>query len=270
VQTQEVTTKERRSIIRPAKARGIALLTPTLGRVSSLWARRLVDIVWPMNTMRIAYHAIDHNGGEVGEMRNYLVQLMLDHEAQSRGEKEITHIFWMDDDVVPASPMVLQALLQHDAPIVSGVYFTKGEFGKPLIFDGGSAGSAKWQPSKVIESWGWSQGLSLVQFDVFKRMRDELDLGKDKYGRPAWFRQPGFSVGPEGGMLLGGTEDFVFFDNANRLGYTPIVDCTKHAFGFHIDLASLQGYPEVQFEQFVKGEPIIWPAAKGEEEVIWS
>lgn len=254
--------------IPPARPKGIALLTPSLGRVTMLWSRRLMDIVWPMNTMKSVFYAKDKKGGEVGEMRNGLTKKVLDiHES---GNVNVSHILWLDDDVVPCSPLIMQALLQHDTPIAAGVYFCKGEFPHPLIFPGGTAGHTEFRPNEVFESWGYAQGLSLVQIEVFQRMRDELEIGEDKYGNPAWYKQPDFSA-DHNGMTLGGTEDFVFFANASKLGYRPVVDCSAHAFGFHVDLESGGeiGFPKQQYEMWLRQEPIVWPKKGDREEVIW-
>jgi hypothetical protein len=100
-------------------------------------------------------------------------------------------------------------------------------------------------------------------------MRDELDIGVDKYGHPAWYKVPDFGVTDEGAVVTGGTEDFVFFDRCSKLGYRPLIDCTKHAFGFHIDLATLQAFPREQFDMHCRKQPIVWPAKGDRGEVVW-
>lgn len=258
--------KERRGI-EPAKKRAIAVLTPTLGVVSMWWHSAMLDLLWPMNMGKAFIPTVDLKGGQVGQMRNRLVQLALMFEQQAGNELEA--IMWVDDDVI-CSRLAMLTLAAHDRDIVSGVYMAKGEAGnEPLIFAGPSSGTMKFLPDETFEAWGWAQGLSLVKAEVYKRMVDELDLGKDEYGNPNWYKQPEFGIDANGTMTLGGTEDFHFFDNANKLGYSALIDCTKHAFGFHYDIKEKMGYPQKQWIQYLHREPIVWPATKGHKEVVW-
>lgn len=251
--------------IRPATKRCIAVLTPTLGQVSMWWSVAMMDLIWPMNCGKAFIPVMDNKGGEVGEMRNRLVAMALAFE-KSQGI-ELHSLFWVDDDVIiPALAML--TLAAHDRDIASGVYMTKGDAGnEALIFDGPSCGSRKFEPDRVFECWGYAQGLSLVRTQVYKHMAEDLDLGKDKYGNPAWYKQPDFGMEANGQLSLGGTEDFHFFGNAAKLGYRPLVDCTKHCFGWHYDAGSKRAYPKQQWEQYVRREPVIWQTKDGE--VIW-
>jgi hypothetical protein len=75
----------------------IAVATPTLGSVSIEWASCLRAMAWPLNTGYINFFVIDDQGGEIAETRNRCVQLALDYD---RGDCEVSHIFWIDDDVI--------------------------------------------------------------------------------------------------------------------------------------------------------------------------
>lgn len=254
--------------IEPAKGRCIPILTPTLGRVTMPWADQRSKLLFPMNCGRYPFTMQDKAGGEIAEVRNAMVEFFLALKRNSPGA-EFPGLFWLDDDVIPCSPAILIRLIGHERPIASGVYFTKMEPGEPLIFPGGSSGTTPFRPGEVFESWGWAQGLCWIELGVYERMRDELDLGVDKYGNPAWYKTPEFGVDTNGALILGGTEDFVFFDNASKLGYRPLVDCDKHAFGWHIDLKTLQGYPMQQFDQWSRQQPMVWPSKGGRPEVCW-
>lgn len=249
----------------PAKQKSIAVLTPTLGRVSMWWTTAIMDLVWPMNTGKAVIPAWDRQGGQVGEMRNRLVKMAMDF-ADQQGI-DLDSVMWIDDDVI-FNRFCLLTLCSHDRDIASGVYFCKGEFGDPLIFNGPSSGTAKFRPDETFECWGYSQGLSLVKTSVYRRMMEELDLGKDQYGNPQWYKKPDVGMTDNGQMTMGGTEDFHFFDLASKLGIRPLVDCTKFAFGFHYDLAGNLAYPVKQWEQYLKREPIVW-SIRGKE-VVWS
>jgi hypothetical protein len=243
----------------------IAVLTPTLGQISMWWHTALCDLLWPMNTGKAMVPSIDREGGEIAEVRNRLVNMML--AAETEGMK-IHSLFWVDDDVIINRAAML-ALASHDRPIASGVYFAKGDFSCPLIFDGPNSGTHPFCPDEKFEAWGWAQGLSLVRMDVYRQMRDELNMGTDKYGAPLWYEPGDFKVNKDGGLLIGGTEDFPFFQKANDLGYRALVDCTQFAFGWHYDSFQGVGYPRQQWEQFVRREPVIWPAKGERPEVVW-
>jgi hypothetical protein len=262
---QRVPKKESGGIA-PTKKKSIAILTPTLGRVSMLWTVGMLDLIWPMNCGRAFLPARDAVGDEIGEMRNKLVMLAI-QSAEAHGI-DMEYVFWLDDDVL-IHRAVLLALASHDTDIASGVYFSKTDPSEALIFDGPSSGTAKFLPNNLMEKWGWSNGLCLIRTAVYKRMMDELDLGADKYGNPNFYKNPVFGVTPKGELNLGGTEDFHFFENASRLGYRPVVDCTLPAFGWHFDLATMKGYPETQFNQWLRREPVVWPQ-KGGGEIVWA
>jgi hypothetical protein len=283
MQTEEATAKpavardsKLRGGIEPAKKATIAVLTPTLGPIHILWHMAMLNLIWPMNTGKIVLPFIDRVGGEIGFIRNQLVKQVLDFDESNSSETVVTHIMWVDDDVI-VLPAAMQALLSHNADIAAGVYFCKGDFGEPLIFPSASGGTLQYQPcdsiddpNRVVEAYGWPLGLSLIKTEVFKRMRDELDLGTDKYGNPAWFKNPEFGVAADGQVIRGGTEDFPFFENASVLGYRPIVDQVKHAFGWHFSMAEKKAYPVQQWEMFLRKEPVVWPAKGSRKEAVWS
>lgn len=258
-----------------APARLIAVCTPTLGMVSAWWHASVLDLIWPMNTAKGAPMVPDRKGGEIAETRNRIVSMMLATESD---KAKLEGIFWLDDDVIIRSPRTcLLKLVSHNRDIASGVYFTKGEVNEPLIFGGPCAGSIPFEPGKEFEAWGWAQGLSYVRGEVYKRMRDEMELGLDKYGAPLWYEPSEFRVDKQtGDVCVNGTEDFPFFKKANDLGYRCLVDCTEHCFGFHYDANGKDadgwpgvGYPRQQWEQFKRHEPIVWPAKDGREDVVW-
>jgi hypothetical protein len=261
--------------IEPAKKASIAVLTPTLGPVHILWHMALLNMIWPMNTGKIIIPFIDRVGGQIGQVRNQLVKQILDYDENNR-EAIVTHVMWIDDDVI-VNPSVMLALLSHNADIAAGVYFGKNDFDHPLMFPSASGGTLKFRPAesledpeRCVEVYGWPQGLSLVKTEVYKRMRDELDLPKDEYGNPSWYRQPGFGVEQDGQVVTGGTEDFPFFENCSLLGYRAIVDQCKHAFGWHFSMAEKCAYPKLQWEMCLRKEPIVWPAKGDRKEVVWS
>lgn len=255
-----------------ARKKSIIRVTPTLGMVSHWWAQAADRLFAPMNTVKGSIFWIDKVGGMIAECRNAAVAKVLTFDSD---QVEVDSIFWLDDDVI-CSPGALRQLYHHDTPIASGVYFTKeeGNFAEPLIFPGRCAGTAKYIPApdgeqKSSEMWGHGMGLTLVKMDVYRRMRDELQLPLDCNGQPEWYRTTSGEINQEGNCLdMGGTEDLFFLHNAAKLGYKPIVDFTKYAFGFHYCSVRKKGYPEKQWEQYEaalggSGKPIEWPQPDG-------
>jgi hypothetical protein len=241
----------------------IAVCTPTLGSVSISWASVLRGLAFPLNSGYVNFFVIDENGGEIAETRNRCVQLALDYETPT---SEVSHIFWIDDDVIISTRALLK-LLSLNRDIASGVYFTKCDPSEPLIFPGRGAGTTPFVPDQLIETWGHGMGLCLVRTEVYKRMAKELDLGRDKYGRTQWYKTTGAehaTVDPDDNSIwMGGTEDLAMLNEASKLGYKPVVDTSRQAFGWHFCRESRQGYPKRQWGQFMRGETITWDTPDG-------
>ena len=237
--------------------------------VSIWWARAVGNLEWPFNVIRSSPAIVqDDVGGKVAEGRNLLAARVLARETDS---VEVSHLLWIDDDVIPVSPLLLRALhyqsTTHDKDIVAGVYFSKEQFPQPLVFPERGRGTVPFEPNQCFEAWGVGMGLTLVRASLYRRMRDELKLPADSMGNPEWYRTPGrdtdLAVDAEGVMDCGGTEDLYFCELAAKLGVRPVVDTSMHAFSFHYDLAERQGYPREQWEQYRKGGPIIWQTKGG-------
>lgn len=245
----------------------IAQCTPSLGMVSIWWSRCVQCVLQPNNAGRSIFYLRDKVGGEIAEVRNALVEQVLNHATPH------SHIFWIDDDVL-VFPGCLLELFNQDADICAGVYFTKlpDNLATPLIYDAEGTGAAGFPPNAVLDVWGHGMGLTLVRTDVYRRMADELEIGKDKYGRPRWYRtfkmEEEVAEDEKGVVGVGYTEDLYFLKNANKLGYVPRVVTSKHAFGFHYDAENDQGYPTRQWKQWVSGEPITWEMTNGPP-VVW-
>ncbi len=247
--------------MKPPRKKFIALATPTLGSVSIEWASTLRALAFPLNTGYVNFFTIDVAGGEIAETRNRCVQLALDYET---ADCEVSHILWLDDDVI-ASRMALLRLLSHNTDIASGVYFTKCDPAEPLIFPGRGCGTTPFVPDQVFETWGCGMGICLVRTEVYRRMAREIDLGRDRYGRPAWYRTTGaeHATFEDGVLWMGGTEDLAMLNLAGSIGYRPVVDTSRLCFGWHYDAANRKGYPREQWQQRMTGQPIVWPTPDG-------
>lgn len=236
--------------------RVIATCTPSLGRIPTQWAFALRNLFTPMNLGIMTMYSL---GLPVAESRNRLIRqvLAMDEESTSL---EISHVFWIDDDVLFQRGALVQ-LSQHRMPIVSGVYFSKSPPGEPLIFDGPLRGSAPFRPGEVREVWGHGMGLTLVETEVYRRLRDETELGEDENGNPAWYR----TVQTEDGWRT--TEDLYFLKAAHEIGIPSVIDQREQTFGWHYDLKTQRIYPTEQWDEWRKTQKVTWQTPEGP--VVW-
>ena len=277
----------------------IARCTPTLGFVSLWWCRAVETILWPTGSCgKSLFYLRDHKGGEIAEVRNGIVDAVLRYD---RDVGPVSHLFWIDDDVL-TFPGCLLSLLHHDCDIASGVYFTKrpGKLSEPLIYSDPHGSADLFKPDQAYPVFGHGMGLTLIRTSVYKRMFQEIDLAKDKYGRPQWYHTVGIgeSWEDEKGIIhTEQTEDFYFLSNVAKLGIKPMIDTSKHAFGFHYQpeyccscgletpharearshkrdnpthsmALEDRGYPQEQWTQWIKGERITW-TMPDDSKVIW-
>lgn len=244
----------------------IVIGIPSFGMVHLLFVARYYNLRMPMNTIQKHVYVV---GKEVGDARNEIVAKALALEEQDpsiRCEK----IFFLDDDVL-VHPDALLKLLQHHRPIVSGLYYTKTSVPTPLVLHGEFAGTATdWTPGDLVECWGHGMGICLIDAEVFRRVRDELDIGVDPHGFPAWFKttRDAAIVKPNGGRAIANqTEDMRFLELARQLGYRTAVDTSPQAFGWHLDTKTGVAYPEKQWREFASTGRITWETEKGP--VVW-
>jgi hypothetical protein len=241
----------------------IAICFPTLGRVSIYWAARAFQgLRHPMNRS-VANYVV--TGLEVGLARNECVARALSVE-QRDPTRRCSHVFFVDDDVF-VHPDALLKLLEHRRPIVSGLYYLKASVPTPLILhaqDGGTARS--WKPGELVECWAHGMGLTLIEADVFRRLRDETALGLDERGNPAWFAtsRDVSVLTPQGTQAIHNqTEDVHFLRRAHALGYQPAVDTSPQAFGFHWADAEQRAYPLKQWDEYCRTGRITWETDDG-------
>lgn len=219
------------------RRKNVLIGIPTLGTVSTRWAMAYAALCTPMNS---ACPRACEVGLPVDQARNKIARLAIDSDA--------THVLFVDDDVL-IHPHALLQLLAADKDIVSGVYFTKGEFSEPLIFGDPGEGTMPYVPNSGLhEAYGHGMGLTLIRASVFREMRARIDLGTDPRGNPRWF-YPSGDVPGEG---LRATEDLWFLANAHEAGFKCFVDTHPYAFGWHFDARAQQGYPARQWAQYLE------------------
>ncbi len=247
------------------KVKMVAFCIPTLGRVSTRWVEAHYRLGVPTNTPAIHVWV---EGKEVGDARNECVARALQFEDE---EREISHIFFLDDDVLP-HPEALKKLHAANRDIVSGMYFLKTQTPTPMIvMDEGDGVAREFVPGELVECSAHGMGLTLVRSEVFKRLRDETDLGEDMHGYPKWFHttRDSFIVDQHGrNKIVNETEDVYFLRRARALGYRPCVDTSAEAFGWHWAQNQQRAYPLKQWFEFQQHRTITWPL-ENKPPVVW-
>lgn len=234
----------------------IAFCIPTLGRVSMRFLEAHYNLGMPTNVPVIRVYV---EGKEVGDARNECVARALQFDDD---EREITHIFFLDDDVLP-HPEALKKLHSAKRDIIGGLYYLKTQTPTPMIvMDEGDGVAREFIPGEVVECSAHGMGLTLIKAEVFKRLRDETDLGVDRHGYPRWFEtiRDKALVDQHGNMkILNETEDVYFLRAARKLGYRPCVDTSAQAFGWHWQQGQQRAYPLKQWFEFQTKQTITWP-----------
>lgn len=239
----------------------VAIGIPSFGMVHLFFAARLLNLRMPMNRVVRWFYVV---GKEVGAARNEIVDEALAFDGT---DMRCSHVLFLDDDVL-FHPESLNQLLSHARPIVSGLYYAKAQVPTPLVLHGESGGiEREWTPGDLVECEGHGMGLTLVEADVFRRLRDETALGTDAYGKPNWFTttRDRTILAPNGvdAAVVNQTEDMAFLTRAKALGYRPAVDTSALAFGWHFDSKRLVGYPTKQWKQFCETGSITWETKVG-------
>ena len=244
----------------------IVLGIPSFGMVHLFFAARVFNLRMPMH--RIVRH-VYVVGKEVGDARNEIVAKALAMEEDDPSVR-CSHVFFLDDDVL-CHPDALLKLLAHRRPLISGLYYSKSSVPTPLVLHGDYGGTAtSWTPGEVVECVGHGMGLTLIEAEVFRRLRDETDLGTDVHGYPAWFattRDEGLLTASGVPALFNQTEDMSFLSKARALGYQPAVDTSAQTFGWHLDTKTMTAYPAAQWHEFIKFGTVTWATNNGS--VVW-
>ncbi len=236
----------------------LAIGVPSFGLVHLFFTARLLNLRMPMNRIIRWFFII---GKEVGDARNEIAAKALAIEDDDPTLR-CTKLLFLDDDML-FHPDLLLKLDQHQRAIISGLYFSKTSVPTPLVLHDDFGGTAKsWTPGDVIECAGHGMGLCLLDANVLRRLRDETNLGEDKFGYPQWFEtvKDGLIERPDGTKgVYNGTEDWNFLQKARALGYQPAVDTSAQTFAWHLDTKTMTAYPQKQWDEFIKQGTVTWP-----------
>lgn len=157
---------------------------------------------WDMTPKPQGMIRLEERGMSLTTARTHLIQQALEH-------KELTHFFFLDDDVIPHDN-VWQELVNVNAPLACGVYMSrkkKGERGLAAWMKHPSGSGytpiALHQPMRYLQVDVTGLGCALIHRWVFENLT------------MPWFEWA--SPGP--------SEDFYFFEKCfKELGIKPIMD----------------------------------------------
>lgn len=244
----------------------VAIGIPSFGMVHLFFCARLYNMRHPMNRIVRQVYVL---GKEVGHARNEIAARALrigDDDPSLRCSK----LLFLDDDLL-FHPDLLLKLLSHDLPIVSGLYYAKTSVPTPLVLHDAYHGTAtSWTPGDLVPCAGHGMGLCLIDTDVLRRVRDELDIGLDEHGYPNWFmtQKDDMLVKPDGTPVFSShTEDVYFLNRVRKLGIQPVVDTSAQAFAWHLDTKTMTAYPPKQYQEYQQTGKITWSTKAGD--VVW-
>lgn len=217
---------------------------PTFGMVSIYWHLQIGTMFHQFKPMNRILTPCVVKGKRVDVARNEIVRHALDMEATAG--VRATHVFFIDDDVL-ITPDGLLRLLEHDLPIVSGLYYAKTPVLQPLVFTEPHKGAAtNWTPGELVDCYAHGMGYTLIQTEVFRAM-----------GAGPWFQTTEGQI--TGQTFKQQTEDVFFCEQATEAGYQPRVD--TGLLGIHYDSKQDVGYPLDAWDGFKNSGAIRVPVA---------
>lgn len=206
---------------------GLAICTPIPGEpitgapghrlelLSRRWHDARMSLMMPTN---IAQCEIVANGMEVGEARNYAVDV-----AKSL-ERKPEFLFFLDYDVIPPHDAITKLLYRarhfkgHD--VFAGVYCSKSQLPEPLIYkEDGSGPFWDWTVGDILQDMASvHMGLTMIRMSVF----DRLECSDSKpYFKTTNDRKLSGGVS----LLTRGTEDIYFCQRLrDEIGGKILVD----------------------------------------------
>jgi len=194
---------------------------PTRGQIPDRVCMALWNLMSPMNQK---FYKICIGRKEVGEAYNGVVEEILANPEL----KKWRYLLTVEEDNLPPADGLLrlyEAINKYD--VVSGLYWTKGENGQPMIYGDPKELPKNFRPQlprmgEIQECNGLGMGFTLFRMSIFKKLE-----------RP-WFKT--VQELEPGGSTRMMTQDLYFFEKAGREGYRFAVD-TNVRVG-HLDVDS--------------------------------
>jgi hypothetical protein len=196
---------------------------PTRGVIPAKVVQCWMGMMIPMNQKFTRIFII---GMEVGAAYNSAVETILQNTELSKWK----YVMTLEEDNLPPPDGLLKLYENMDKfDVISGLYWTKGEAGQPMIYGDPNVMPKNFIPQiPQVDTVQQANGLGMG-FTLFK-----LDIFKDGNIPKPWFKTLQEYVSGQGARCY--TQDLYFFENAGRLGYKFACD-TRVKVG-HYDLES--------------------------------
>lgn len=195
------------------------IIIPTRGMIHEKVVSYLLMLSAPMNQKRVMLFASGH---EVGKAYNAMIEKILTNPILS----SYKYIMTIEDDNLPppdAHIKLLESIEWGKFDAVSGIYFTKGDYGMPMAFgdpeEYSRTGVLNFKPRNVVEGLkkgnimpvnGIAMGCALWRLDLFKEIPKPWFVTVNEFSP---------SVG-----TTNVTQDLWFCTNAKRAGKKFAVD----------------------------------------------
>jgi len=203
------------------KDRSTMIIMPTRGLINHRVVSKLMGLITPTNQRRAMLLV---QGDEVGEAYNKAIKATLDNETK---EGRCEYLMTIEDDnLVPhdAHVRLIQAIEKYDFEAVSGLYYSKGEFGFPMAFGNPSLWKSQgildfapredigpaMEKDNILEVNGIAMGCAVYKMEVFRSLAYP------------WFKTWQNFVGDN---YAGQTQDLYFCENVRRAGGRLAVHC---------------------------------------------
>jgi len=198
-------------------------IVPTRGVIPAKVVQNWWSLMPPMNQKFIRIFMI---GMEVGAAYSAAIEQILENPVL----RSWKYLLTLEEDNMPPPDGLLKLYESMDKyDVVSGLYWTKGEMGQPMIYGDPKSIPLDFIPQKPLpETVQECNGLGMG-FDLFK-----MDIFKDPRVPRPYFRTLQEYVHPQGARAC--TQDLYFFENIHKLGYKVACD-TRIKVG-HYDLES--------------------------------
>ena len=186
-------------------------VVPTRGVIPAKVVQSWLGMMTPMNQKFVRMFII---GMEVGEAYSQAVEAILNHPEL----KNWRYMLTLEEDNMPPPDGLLKLYENMDKyDVISGLYWTKGEGGLPMIYGAPGVVPKNFIPQMPIqdgiqEANGLGMGFALFKLDIFRNTKIPKPLFRTKQEY-----EPGKGVSSW-------TQDLYFFENAAKEGYKFAVD----------------------------------------------
>lgn len=176
-------------------------------------------------------------GSRLDVVRNSIVQYFLE-------QTKATHLFFLDDDVLVLPDTILR-LLKRKAPIISGLYYERAKWHRPIIIDTpkGRDGKLRFQfryrrdppRNKLLQCDVVPAGCLMIERSVFRRLTPPWFHAdrKRSFGEDVYFslcaRRAGFKV-----LVDTGVDSLHIV--THLIGSDDAIDKWKQDFGFAVEI----------------------------------